>query len=155
MRKKVTKAFGKEIYLLYIDDEGHKCWLEYPSWDCGWYWGFGYIETYTNNNYPEKAKDISSHTHWNSVFDRCGIIKNNQSLKRAVWTVGEKHRLVVLFNGFYDLKEKAQAAHNSNHAQWEQINTVDIPDIMTEILSILSPTGHTPKITIPKLSPHA
>jgi hypothetical protein len=24
-------------------DDRHKCKLSAPSWDCGWYWGFGYL----------------------------------------------------------------------------------------------------------------
>ena len=50
MKKQTTTAFKKKIYLLGADAEGTKYWLEAPSWDCDWYWGFGYVETYTNNN---------------------------------------------------------------------------------------------------------
>ena len=61
--KKQSKAFGKDIYLLGEDQDGTKYWLEAPHFDCGWYWGFGYIETYTNNRRPDLAKDIASHQH--------------------------------------------------------------------------------------------
>ena len=52
MKKEKRFAFGKNIYLLGSDKDGVKYWLEEASWDCGWYWGFGYVETYTNNSNP-------------------------------------------------------------------------------------------------------
>ena len=68
MKKQTTVAFNKKIYLLGADAEGTKYWLEAPSWDCGWYYGFGYVETYTNNNYPNRSRDINSHQHFDGLF---------------------------------------------------------------------------------------
>jgi len=81
MKKRISEAFGKKVYLLGKDDEGTLYWLEAPSWDCGWYWGFGYIETYTNNNNPNRSQDITSHQHWEgTLLER----------KEPVWLVGYK-----------------------------------------------------------------
>lgn len=66
IEKRIENAFGKKIYLLGMDKEKQNVWLEAPSWDCEWYWGFGYLERYTNNKYPQNAKDITSHTHFDS-----------------------------------------------------------------------------------------
>ena len=63
MLKVKSHAFGKDIYLLGQDEQGINYWLEAPKWDCIWYWGFGYIESFTNNKYPHLSKDISSHQH--------------------------------------------------------------------------------------------
>jgi hypothetical protein len=46
LSKRKSHAFGKDIYLIGKDKSGTNYWLESPSWDCDWYWGFGYIETY-------------------------------------------------------------------------------------------------------------
>lgn len=81
MKKQKSKAFRKEIYLLGCDSSGQNYWLEAPSWDCNWYWGFGYIETYTNNSNPSISKDIESHQHW------CNRL---QSLKQEPWLIGYK-----------------------------------------------------------------
>ena len=35
-----------------------KIWLQKPSWDCGWYWGFGYVQAMKGDKEPSKAKDI-------------------------------------------------------------------------------------------------
>lgn len=56
----------EDYYLIGKDNEGKRVWLEKPSWDCGWYWGFGYLRTMQGNREPSKARDIDSHTHWDS-----------------------------------------------------------------------------------------
>ena len=38
IKKRVDKAFGKDVYLLGIDQYNEYVWLEAPKWDCGWYW---------------------------------------------------------------------------------------------------------------------
>ena len=68
MKKQKNHAFGKDIYLLGKDNGDTLYWLEAGSWDCKWYWGFGYVETYTNNNHPSRSRDISSHQHFDSLF---------------------------------------------------------------------------------------
>jgi len=68
IKKQKSHAFGKNVYLLGVNEHGEKMWLEEAKWDCDWYWGFGYIETYQQNLSPEKARDISSHTHWDSAI---------------------------------------------------------------------------------------
>ena len=60
IKKEKDHAFGKDVYLLGKDAEGVKYWLESPSWDCGWYWGFGYVETYQRNWRPSLARDIEA-----------------------------------------------------------------------------------------------
>lgn len=68
IEKVKSYVFGKEVYLLGIDKEGVAYWLNQPTWDCGWYWGCGYVETYTNNLQPNKARDINSHQHFDGLF---------------------------------------------------------------------------------------
>lgn len=43
-----------------------KIWLQKPSWDCGWYWGFGYLQAMQGDREPSKARDIDCHTYWDS-----------------------------------------------------------------------------------------
>lgn len=43
-----------------------KIWLQKPSWDCGWYWGFGFLQAMQGDREPSKARDIDCHTHWDS-----------------------------------------------------------------------------------------
>ena len=55
----------EDYYLIGKDNTGKRVWLEKPSWDCGWYWGFGYLQTMRADLTPSAARDIDSHTHWN------------------------------------------------------------------------------------------
>ena len=56
----------EDYYLIGKDNNGKRVWLEKPSWDCGWYWGFGYLQTMRFDLTPSAARDIDSHTHWDS-----------------------------------------------------------------------------------------
>jgi hypothetical protein len=73
IKKKTYVAFSKNVYLIGINDCGEKVFLEEPSWNCGRYWGFGYLEVYTNNNNPSKTKDIRSHTHFTDFDDNTSL----------------------------------------------------------------------------------
>ena len=50
--KQIKKYNQNGKYLLGINKEDKKVYLTKPSWDCSWYWGFGYIDM------PD------SHSHW-------------------------------------------------------------------------------------------
>ena len=86
LKKQTSHAFGKDVYLLGNNADGVAYWLEAPKWDCEWYWGFGYVETYTNNRRPDKAKDIASHQHIDSSF--MGSVEVYDTDKQ-VWKKGE------------------------------------------------------------------
>lgn len=144
MQKKVSLAFNKKIYLLGCNEYGTNYWLEAPSWDCGWYWGFGYVETYTNNTNPSIAKDIQSHEHIDSSFlkdsfndiEQRSNIYDSPKLKTKTFTRDEGLELTTLFKEFYRLKDIAKGN--------TQINEVEIPRITARILEILSPKVKTP-----------
>lgn len=161
MKKKKSHAFGKEIYLLGQDSDGKYVWLEAPTWDCGWYWGFGYVERYTNNRNPEKAKDIQSHTHINSEFKNNGVINVNLGLEVTTYTKSEGLELNKLFTEFYRLKELAEKLQHADKntitlvgllggnlgniqtdfdivSEIKNINENLIPNITKRILEILS-----------------
>jgi len=154
MKKEKLHVFGKDIFLLGKDEEGTKYWLEAPSWDCGWYWGFGYIETYTNNRSPQNSRDISSHQHADDFMSVWFTEWNNSKPKLAHKTFTDKEgwELSELFKQFYFLKD---AAANFNRGKchvastktklWKkpqltkEINDKLIPMITKRILEILTP----------------
>lgn len=53
-----------------------------PTWDCGWFWGFGYLERWNG-----RKGDIDFHTHINVEFS-----ENGQS-HRCNWYESMKHLL--------------------------------------------------------------
>lgn len=157
MKKEKRHVFGKDIYLLGIDSEGTKYWLEAPSWDCSWYWGFGYVETYdyekvdTNlyvksstikNQVPENATDICSHQHidkfykkwWDSSKDSDSILTEVSFTDKEGWELAE------LFDQFYFLKEAAEMFNRGKaHTADTTINTWKKPELVKEINEELIP----------------
>lgn len=128
LSKQKSHAFKKDVYLLGADADDIKYWLEAPTWDCGWYWGFGYVETYCKNRMPDKAIAIDSHQHIDGSF--MGAMEyydtEKQCLRKGEYisniydcplfastTFDEKTGWVLseLFKEFYILKETAELYH--------------------------------------------
>lgn len=157
MNKRKSHAFGKDIYLVGKESDGTLVWLKSPEWDCGWYWGFGYMESYTNNKNPSAARDISSHSHWSGFVGNIGgkwyhHINESPALSETVLTESESWELSDLMQSFYTLKETAEiyGRGNShltsavkvdltNESLVKQINEVDMPRIFARVIEILSP----------------
>jgi hypothetical protein len=170
IKKQKDNAFSKEIYLLGIDSDGVKYWLEAPTWDCGWCWGFGYVETFTNNNHPSRSKDIDSHQHIKSSFlgeqdyydsekgcfrkgDYISNIFDSPKLAAKTFTKDEGWELTELFNQFYFLQDAAENfgrgkcnTADTSIKSWKdevltyKINKELIPMVTARILEILSPS---------------
>ena len=126
IKKQKSNAFNKDIYLLGEDKDGIKYWLEAPSWDCGWYWGFGYVETYTNNKNPSKSRDIMSHQHLDVLIE-----KKKFPFEKNPFSENELKSLIDLFKSFYSIKGSAKGNRYKNE--------VTLPIIMTKIIDILYP----------------
>lgn len=168
VEKSKSHAFGKNIYLLGTDENGIKYWLEEPKWDCGWYWGFGYVETYTNNKKPELSKDICSHSHISGFlgyqeeysFQKQCFVKgeyihnliDSKTFASTTFNDKESWELSELFNQFYFMQKAAEnfgrgKCHTANTIapNWtnkelsKEINERHIPAITKRILEILTP----------------
>lgn len=148
LEKQTVHKFG-EHYLIGKDSTGTKYYLKAPSWDCGWYWGFGYIRTYTNNAQPTRSRDISSHFHADNFYSF------SENLTSTVYTEDEQWALFELFKNFYTLRNlaKAQASEgkegnftSKRHGfdyrtlirEGVNINKDCIPQVMAKIVSILT-----------------
>lgn len=131
IKKKVSNAFGKKIYLLGKNKDRKYLYLEEPSWDCDWYWGFGYIETYTNNKNPSASKDIDSHQHYEGCivgqmykydFVTQTMIKDkyvhhlneNSNIVESVLTDDESWKLAELMSKFNTLNDTAHLFHKGS-----------------------------------------
>jgi hypothetical protein len=171
IEKQKTHAFGKDVYLLGKRKSGEYIWLEFAKWDCGWYWGFGYIESYTNNQYPEKSKDINSHSHWSGLVgkqehydiekkcfvlgsDYINHLNENPDIQSTVLTEKESWELADLMKSFYTLKDTAGLFHSGNshltttgidlkNTELENhINKVLLPQIFERVYQILTPNDN-------------
>ena len=155
MEKKIINRFGKH-YLLGIDKDGNYVWLEKESWDCGWYWGFGYLHTYTNNKNPESAIDISAHFHFDSTFlngPDCSYKMFKNYFQETVLTDDEIWELCDYMKTFYTLKsvaelfkhgysrqtERAKVEKIQSETQYDLVNKVWLPEVFKRIENLLTP----------------
>lgn len=156
MKKQTTIAFRKKVYLLGADAEGTKYWLEAPSWDCDWYYGFGYVETYTNNNYPNRSRDIYSHQHFDSLFLNKPQVSAFDAFKtffkettlndNEIWTLIDymnsfytlKKAAAMLGRGYSHITEKAKLEEAKNVEMAKEINEKILPAIFKQIDIMLS-----------------
>lgn len=154
MKKRTEKAFGKKIFLLGKDANGARYWLEAATWDCDWYWGFGYITTYTNNINPSRARDIDSLQHFNRLF----LLKNksacecfNNFFVETTLTENEIWQLLELMKTFYIMRDYSDALHRggSNYAtnpikdiiknddEYNRINKSVLPELFNSVYQLL------------------
>lgn len=159
-KKQKSHAFGKDVYLLGKDKDGIKYWLEAPKWDCGWYWGFGYIETYQQNWSPEKARDINSHSHFSGFvgqqekyysvkgcFVKADFIHNiydNSLFKSLTFTQTDGWKLSELFKQFYLLRDMADFCHKKpspgcNLTTVAEVNHGDMTELYDKINKVMIP----------------
>lgn len=107
LNKKIINKFGTH-YLLGEDENGLKYWLEEPTFNCGWYWGLGYIHTFTNNRQPTRSVDIRSHEHFDSKVMNYGYVDGYLNFfKKSVLDRHETYRLFELMECAYTLSKMA------------------------------------------------
>ena len=157
MKKKTMFAFRKEIYLLGKDKDGINYWLEEPSWDCDWYWGFGYVETYTNNKRPDMARDINSHQHFDGLFfrkNKCSFDVFKEFFVETPFSDDEIWVLLDYMKTFYTLRDTSDLFHSgyscfTSRAKveeikecskdfYDKINKVILPELFKKIKDLLT-----------------
>ena len=99
--------------------DGENVWLEKHKWDCGWYWGFGYVG---NKNY---------HSHFDSLLyikDGKGAVKYEASDLFESTNITDKEWWVIrdLFVQAYALKKAAEVYQHGGH----QITVSGVTDII-------------------------
>lgn len=127
MKKQVSNAFGRAIILIGKHD-GKKVWLEKGKWECGWYWSFGILCSYTNEN-PTKAKDLSGWTHWEGAIlnEKNNAFDNFKSFfTESVLTDDELWILCDLMKSFYTAKAYAELLYHGNSHYTSEANTSEI-----------------------------
>lgn len=121
MKGKGIKMATNKILLGIANDKieffqkGERIYLTEHSWNCGWYWGMGYIGN----------KDC--HTHFNSVFlDNKNIWNSLENFFSATFlTENQLWILKDLFKQAYTLKECAEVYRHGGHCTIQK-GTTDI-----------------------------
>ena len=152
-KKTISKDMTrKPVYLLGADKKGIYYWLGEPDFYCGWYWWFGFVETYTCNEKPNLSLDIKSNEHAIHFYKEWAAGR----LVETTFSDEEKWALCELFDDFYLLRDLAEAqyredgqlGHYTNKCHGVNfhnvirdglnINRDCIPFVMAKIVSILS-----------------
>ena len=161
LKKKTVNWHGKKYYYLGKDEGGKKYYLEHPSWDCGWYWGFGYIITFTNNNCPEKSVDIDGLNHFDSMFlnkNEYGGDVFKKFFKKYTIEEDQVYELMDYMMSFYALRKAAEILDRGysyitgraksdslvDKEETAKINDVMIPELEERIIKLL--TGEDVKV---------
>ena len=157
LRKQRSHAFDKNIYLLGKDADGILYWLEEAQWDCDWYWGGGYIETYTNNERPGMSRDITTHSHFDSMFFNNRRLNGHDAFTsffeetpftdKEIWQICELMKAFYIARQYSDMLCCGGAHYTSNPSkdiiqneeEYQRINKKVIPDIMKSLYEILGP----------------
>lgn len=156
MKKYKMHKFGKDCYLLGQGHDGRKYFLEEATFACGWYWGGGYVETFTNNRNPLNAKDIWSHQHFDDLFfnkrgggtyfDRFNdFFYKTPFTHKEIWKICELMKSFYIARHYSDMLYTHGAHITTNPAkeaigsedEYKRINEVMIPAIMKELYDIL------------------
>ena len=116
-----TKKYLGKIKDDYSHAAGESIYLEKHSWDCNWYWGFGYI----SNGRIHLGR---MHTHFDSVFLNNAPYNIEEIFKSTKITQDQWWTLRDLFIQAYALKECAKVYHYGGH----QITKENITDIIKD-----------------------
>ena len=110
LEKEKSHILGSTYYLLGMDENKVKYYLEKGKFDCGWYWSGGYIETFN-----KRKTDIDMHTHYDtgevnglrfSYYDDFDKI-----FKKCTLTDSEKWKFHELMHTFYTAKEAMKMSY--------------------------------------------
>ena len=158
LEKRVSKAFGKKIYLLGTFEDGPNFWLKEPTWDCGWYWGFGYVSTYQSHQhydglcfkkyeyYDHKKGCFQQGEYIHKLSDRPDVVACSL-IEREQWILSDLMKMA------YTLKKTAELyrqgnAHLTSHElvpqlkrpdREKEINEIELPAIFAQIEKLLTP----------------
>ena len=127
--------YPKKIFLGMAD--GECIFLYAPSWDCGWYWGFGYI----GNNHRHYHLSGLTESHGVNLYDAINKEFNTGHKIKDLWKFCE------IVKTIYSLRDISKVYHRggthfsnnpckeliTNLDEYIRINTVLIPELIDEM----------------------
>lgn len=150
LKKEKIKKFGVDRFLLGIRKEDNKkVYLTKATWDCGWYWGFGYINTF-------RGCDIYDHQHFDDLFLKNNIFDSfKEYFKNTTLTYNEICLLLSYMKEFYIAQKYAELLRHGgyitskaisfieeknkleNEKEIERINKILLPELFEKIYKLL------------------
>ncbi len=157
-----TINFEKKILLGQVD--GENIYLSAPSWDCGWYWGFGYLGNKNCHYHVDGLKEVSTYNHEKKVFEyefvnlHDGFIRHFG--KSFIVRPSQIWEFAELFETFYSLKDTCEVLGRGgshlttnpcadiikNLDEVKRINEIVLPSIFEAIYKILEANANNKKM---------
>lgn len=155
MKKETRKVNGKYQLLLGKKD-GESYWLERASFDCDWYWGLGYVESYRGMGSGDKT--WRGPQHFDILFLKPAKFVEGfkEFFDETPFTDDEIWKILELMQSAYTCLKYSDMLHTGvshitsrvkvdlikNDAEYGRLNNVVIPSIMNEVYKIMM-TGET------------
>lgn len=142
LEKEKIKVFGKTYYLLGKDIDGDEYYLQKATFDCDWYWGGGYIDTFNRTK-----TDITCHTHYDSGDINGYKFANYDDFNKAfeITTLTEKEtwKFHELMRTFYTARKAMDMSHRgsshiTNNPLTELIKNDDIYNHFDKVIQAIN-----------------
>lgn len=150
LKKEKINKFGVDRFLLGIrKEDGKKVYLTKATWDCGWYWGFGYINSF-------KRGDTYDHQHFDVLFLKNNIFDSfKEYFENTTLTDDEIWLLLSYMKEFYIAQKYAELLQHGgyitsraisfieeknkeeNQKEIERINKTLLPELFEKIYKLL------------------
>lgn len=120
---------------------GESIYLRAPSWDCDWYWGFGYLGNRNCHYHVDSIdKNVNLHDALINHFGDSLVVKGAD-----VWKLAELFKTFYTLRSMSDLTNLGGSHITSNPCKemlkddimFNHINSVLIPNIINEIYKVL------------------
>lgn len=155
----MNKINGKDkVFFGTRKSDGERIYITKPSWDCGWYWGFGYLgnrrEHYHLSSYQDKQRVLTDDKGKFHVFTEKrninmyeALIEDydlNSAIKENLWEFCEvvltayslKKTAEVLGRGGSHMTSNPCSEIIKNKEEVERINEVVLPALFNKLNEI-------------------
>lgn len=142
-------AWRKKIFLGRRSGDNALIYLSPPSWDCGWYWGFGYLgnknehyhlDSYQRNPCTGEWRNINMHDALDKDYYLVpGILSNLWEFCELALTIYSlKNAAEVLGRGGSHMGVNPCKDIIVNHDEVTRLNYVVIPQLLDAMYSLVA-----------------
>jgi len=129
---------SKKKWFIGVSSYGGREYLEDFSWDCGWYWGGGYLGNSRLHHHVDGIgayENINMFDAFKKYFDKSLALTDNQ-----LW------RFCDLFKQFYAYKQAAECFRHGGHYTSDGRNPEELQPLMADAVN-----NHIKFVIIPEI----
>jgi hypothetical protein len=136
------KGTGRERYYIGMLC-GERAYLVGPSWDCGWYWGVGYVQTKVSHRHFD-GLFLPGEDAWNylSVLDSTPLIEKEwwalRDLMRSIYTLKKAAELFHLGSSHLNIWSNETLAKGKKPFLAKRINERLLPELFDRVRALFA-----------------